>query len=101
MAASAHRGVPTRDASVVLGGHSSSGQAPDREQQVAPARGPGPLASCRRPNRLPYTERPAVALNQIGVRPAWRRTGTARRIDDALLAARDEPYVTLVVNPAT
>ncbi|MCE7079005.1 GNAT family N-acetyltransferase [Streptomyces sp. ST2-7A] len=47
-----------------------------------------------------YTERPAVALKEIGVRPAWRRTGTARRIHDALLADREEPHVTLMVNPA-
>ncbi|MFJ9864543.1 GNAT family N-acetyltransferase [Streptomyces sp. NPDC101165] len=47
-----------------------------------------------------YTEHPAMALKEIGVRPAWRGTGTARRIHDALLATRDEPYVTLMVNPA-
>ncbi|MGW3486283.1 GNAT family N-acetyltransferase [Streptomyces sp. NPDC001054] len=47
-----------------------------------------------------YTERPAVALKEIGVGPAWRKTGTARRIHDALLATRDEPYVTLMVNRA-
>ncbi|WP_340560729.1 GNAT family N-acetyltransferase [Streptomyces sp. GSL17-111] len=47
-----------------------------------------------------YTERPAVALKEIGVRPAWRKTGTARRIHDALPATHDEPYVTLMVNPA-
>ncbi|MEU3614087.1 GNAT family N-acetyltransferase [Streptomyces sp. NPDC006872] len=47
-----------------------------------------------------FTERPAVALKEIGVRPTWRKTGTARRIHDALLAAHDEPFVTLMVNPA-
>ncbi|MFH9687215.1 GNAT family N-acetyltransferase [Streptomyces sp. NPDC017413] len=47
-----------------------------------------------------YTERPAVALKEIGVGPAWRKTGTARRIHDVLLATRDETYVTLMVNPA-
>ncbi|MER5771146.1 GNAT family N-acetyltransferase [Streptomyces sp. NPDC001985] len=48
-----------------------------------------------------YTERPALALKEIGVRPAWRKTGTARRIHDALLATTcDEMYVTLMVNPA-
>ncbi|WP_432037590.1 GNAT family N-acetyltransferase [Streptomyces cucumeris] len=47
-----------------------------------------------------YTERPAVALKEIGVRPKWRKTGTARRIHDALLATREEPFVTLMVNPA-
>lgn len=47
-----------------------------------------------------YTEHPAVALKEIGVRPAWRKTGTSRHIHDALLANRDEQYVTLMVNPA-
>lgn len=47
-----------------------------------------------------YTKRPALALKEIGVRPAWRGTGTARRIHDALLATREEPYVTLMVNKA-
>ncbi|MFJ8230274.1 GNAT family N-acetyltransferase [Streptomyces sp. NPDC094448] len=47
-----------------------------------------------------YMEHPALALKEIGVRPAWRKTGTARRIHDALLAAREEPYATLMVNPA-
>ncbi|MEV5984924.1 GNAT family N-acetyltransferase [Streptomyces sp. NPDC052051] len=47
-----------------------------------------------------YTKGPAMALKEIGVRPAWRGTGTARRIHDALLAGRAEPYVTLMVNPA-
>ncbi|WP_405810369.1 GNAT family N-acetyltransferase [Streptomyces sp. NBC_01520] len=47
-----------------------------------------------------YTARPAVALKEIGVRAARRKTGAARRIHDALLAARDEPFVTLMVNPA-
>ncbi|MFF3350636.1 GNAT family N-acetyltransferase [Streptomyces sp. NPDC002779] len=47
-----------------------------------------------------YTSQPAVALKEIGVRPAWRGTGTARRIHDALLLTRDEKYVTLMVNKA-
>lgn len=47
-----------------------------------------------------YTRRPALAVKEIGVTPAWRKTGTARRIHDALLATRDEPYVTLMVNAA-
>lgn len=47
-----------------------------------------------------YTKRPAVALKEIGVSPAWRGTGTALRIHDALLDSRDEPYVTLMVNKA-
>lgn len=45
-----------------------------------------------------YTAQPAVALKEIGVRPAWRGTGTARRIHDTFLAGRDEQYVTLMVN---
>ncbi|MFF3367082.1 GNAT family N-acetyltransferase [Streptomyces misionensis] len=47
-----------------------------------------------------YTQQPAIALKEIGVRPAWRGTGSARRIHDELLLARDEPYVTLMVNKA-
>ncbi|MFF3380833.1 GNAT family N-acetyltransferase [Streptomyces sp. NPDC002680] len=47
-----------------------------------------------------YTERPAAALKEIGVRTQWRGTGTARRLHDAFLATRDEPYVTLMVNSA-
>ncbi len=47
-----------------------------------------------------YTGRPALALKEIGVRPAWRGTGTALRIHDALLAERAEPHVTLMVNAA-
>ncbi|MEU0384264.1 GNAT family N-acetyltransferase [Streptomyces chartreusis] len=52
------------------------------------------------PPKKQYTECPALALKEGGVRPAWRGTGTARRIHDALLATREEPYVTLMVNPA-
>ncbi|KOU01375.1 acetyltransferase [Streptomyces sp. NRRL F-2295] len=47
-----------------------------------------------------YTKRPATALKEIGVHSAWRKTGAARRIHDALLATRDEPHVTLMVNRA-
>ncbi|MEU1863665.1 GNAT family N-acetyltransferase [Streptomyces gardneri] len=47
-----------------------------------------------------YTARSAVALKEIGIRPAWRGTGVAQRVHDAFLASRDEPYVTLMVNPA-
>ncbi|MFI1767256.1 GNAT family N-acetyltransferase [Streptomyces sp. NPDC020800] len=47
-----------------------------------------------------YTSHPAVALKEIGVREAWRKTGTARRMHDAFLATREEPHVTLMVNPA-
>jgi len=52
------------------------------------------------PPTAEYTDRPAAALKEIGVRSAWRKTGTARRIHDALLATRPEPFVTLMVNPA-
>ncbi|MFD6936236.1 GNAT family N-acetyltransferase [Streptomyces goshikiensis] len=47
-----------------------------------------------------FTENPALAIKEIGVRPSWRKTGTARRIHDALLLSSDEPYVTLMVNKA-
>ncbi|MET8690530.1 GNAT family N-acetyltransferase [Streptomyces sp. NPDC004732] len=47
-----------------------------------------------------YTAGPALALKEVGVRPDWRGTGIARRMHDALLAGRPEPYVTLMVNKA-
>jgi GNAT superfamily N-acetyltransferase len=47
-----------------------------------------------------YTERPAFAVKEIGVRPAWRGTGCARHIHDALLTARTEAFATLMVNAA-
>lgn len=47
-----------------------------------------------------YTANPALAIKEIGVRPSWRGTGTARRIHDALLLSSDEEYVTLMVNTA-
>lgn len=47
-----------------------------------------------------YTARPAVALKEIGVCPAWRGIGLARRIHDAFIACRAEPYATLMVNEA-
>jgi GNAT superfamily N-acetyltransferase len=46
------------------------------------------------------TKHQAAALKEMGVRPAWRNIGAARRIHDALLDKRDEPFVTLMVNPA-
>lgn len=46
-----------------------------------------------------FTAGPAIALKEIMVRVPWRRTGTARRIHDELLAAHSEPYVSLLVNP--
>ncbi|MFE5594804.1 GNAT family N-acetyltransferase [Streptomyces sp. NPDC056549] len=47
-----------------------------------------------------YTAYSAVALKEIGVRPARRGTGMARRVHDAFLSCRDEHYVTLMVNEA-
>ncbi len=47
-----------------------------------------------------YTEGSTLAIKEIGVRPSWRKTGTARRIHDALLLASEEPYATLMVNGA-
>nr|WP_184946853.1 GNAT family N-acetyltransferase [Kitasatospora kifunensis] len=46
-----------------------------------------------------YTDTPAPAIKEIGVRAPWRGTGTARRIHDELLAHRTEDRVTLMVNP--
>ncbi|WP_259316308.1 GNAT family N-acetyltransferase [Kitasatospora xanthocidica] len=46
-----------------------------------------------------YTDAPALAIKEIGVRTPWRGSGTARRIHDALLAGRPESRVTLLVNP--
>lgn len=41
-----------------------------------------------------YTDRPAVALKELGARVPWRKTGTARRFHDSLLAEYvSEPYV--------
>jgi GNAT superfamily N-acetyltransferase len=45
------------------------------------------------------TEVPTMAVKEVGVRPPWRGTGTARRIHDELLAGRTEQRVTLLVNP--
>ncbi|MEV8328323.1 GNAT family N-acetyltransferase [Kitasatospora sp. NPDC056731] len=50
------------------------------------------------PHRLTAT--PVFALKELGVRTPWRGTGVARRIHDALLAARPEERATLMVNPA-
>ncbi|AZS72253.1 GNAT family N-acetyltransferase [Streptomyces lydicus] len=47
-----------------------------------------------------YTAAPAVAVKEIGVTTPWRGKGVARLIHDELLAARSEPYATLMVNPA-
>ncbi|GHF50802.1 hypothetical protein GCM10018790_30750 [Kitasatospora xanthocidica] len=46
-----------------------------------------------------YTEAPALAIKEIGVRIPWRGTGAARRIHDGLLRRRPEERVTLLVNP--
>ncbi|WP_411158556.1 GNAT family N-acetyltransferase [Streptomyces sp. CBMA291] len=45
-----------------------------------------------------FTRAPALALKEIGVTPAHRGTGLARRVHDTLLAGRPEPYVSLMVN---
>ncbi|MFF0292091.1 GNAT family N-acetyltransferase [Kitasatospora sp. NPDC004614] len=47
-----------------------------------------------------FTDAPAFALKEIGVRTPWRGTGTARRIHDELLARRAEGRTLLMVNPA-
>ncbi|CAM5516019.1 hypothetical protein STENM223S_03195 [Streptomyces tendae] len=48
-----------------------------------------------------YTAQAIVALKELGLSVPWRKTGTARRLHDDLLAAYDaEPYVSLMVNPA-
>ncbi|MFJ8440475.1 GNAT family N-acetyltransferase [Kitasatospora griseola] len=46
-----------------------------------------------------FTDAPVLALKEIGVRAAWRGTGTARRVHGELLAHRAEGRVTLMVNP--
>ncbi|MGW4380113.1 GNAT family N-acetyltransferase [Kitasatospora sp. NPDC004531] len=46
-----------------------------------------------------FTDTPVLALREIGVRPPWRGTGTARRLHDELLARRTEERVALMVNP--
>ncbi|WP_405787665.1 GNAT family N-acetyltransferase [Streptomyces sp. NBC_01367] len=47
-----------------------------------------------------FTARDTVAVKEIGVIPAQRGVGLARRMHDALLDGRAEPYATLMVNPA-
>ncbi|MDV9187479.1 GNAT family N-acetyltransferase [Streptomyces sp. SR27] len=47
-----------------------------------------------------FTSAPALALKEIGVTPAHRGSGLARRIHDQLLAGRGEAYVSLMVNAA-
>lgn len=46
-----------------------------------------------------YNQVATLALKELGVRPAWRKTGASLRLHDALLANRSEPRVTLLVNP--
>ncbi|BAJ26474.1 hypothetical protein [Kitasatospora setae] len=46
-----------------------------------------------------FTDAPVLALREIGVRAAWRGSGTARRIHDALVAGRAEGRAVLMVNP--
>lgn len=45
------------------------------------------------------TAPPTLAIKELMVRIPWRKTGASRRIHDALLSGRDEPQVTLMVNP--
>jgi hypothetical protein len=48
-----------------------------------------------------YTGRPAIALKELGVTVPWRKTGTSLGLHDSLLKHHpDEPYVSLMVNPA-
>ncbi|MFD5079613.1 GNAT family N-acetyltransferase [Streptomyces sp. NPDC058371] len=48
-----------------------------------------------------YTQHPAVALKELGVCVPWRKTGTSKRMHDALLAENvTARYVSLMVNPA-
>ncbi|MFD3450692.1 GNAT family N-acetyltransferase [Streptomyces sp. NPDC058691] len=48
-----------------------------------------------------YTAATALAVKELGVRMAWRKTGTARRAHDALLEAHPATaYASLMVNPA-
>ncbi|BFV55855.1 hypothetical protein KCMC57_up09590 [Kitasatospora sp. CMC57] len=46
-----------------------------------------------------FTNSSVLAIREIGVRTAWRGTGTARLIHDELLAHRPEGRATLMVNP--
>ncbi len=71
-----------------------------RVQQHHRARGTATGSAPARPPAEKYTERPTMALKEIGVHPSWRKTGTARRIHDTLLATGAEPYITLMVNAA-
>ncbi|MET9598561.1 GNAT family N-acetyltransferase [Streptomyces sp. NPDC006459] len=47
-----------------------------------------------------FTARGTAAVKEIGVVPAHRGVGLARRMHDVLLDGRAEPYTTLMVNPA-
>jgi ribosomal protein S18 acetylase RimI-like enzyme len=51
------------------------------------------------PALLTETGRRTFALNELMVRPAWRRRGYARALHDALLQDRSEARVTLLVRP--
>jgi GNAT superfamily N-acetyltransferase len=46
-----------------------------------------------------YEDLPTIALKELGIRPAWRKTGASVRLHDALLAGRPEQRATLLVNP--
>ncbi len=49
----------------------------------------------------PVHRPPGHSVKELGVRVPWRKTGTAKRLHDTLLAAHTaQPYATLMVNPA-
>ncbi|WP_369213443.1 hypothetical protein [Streptomyces flavofungini] len=50
------------------------------------------------PDVIAGTGRRTCALSELMVLPSWRKTGTARRLHDALLAARTEERATLLVD---
>ncbi|MEV7213356.1 GNAT family N-acetyltransferase [Kitasatospora cineracea] len=94
---------------LVLALSPARGQAPGTAGGIGPAAGyaygttvgPGDGYWQRLAEPLPacFTATPVLALREIGVRPTWRGTGTARQIHDALLADRPERRVALMVNP--
>jgi hypothetical protein len=63
--------------------------------------GPGDRWWTRMEEPLPdgYEDLPTIALKELGIRPAWRKTGASVRLHDALLAGRPEQRATLLVNP--
>ncbi|MEU3045837.1 GNAT family N-acetyltransferase [Streptomyces sp. NPDC006984] len=47
-----------------------------------------------------YMSKGAIAVKEIGVVPGWRGIGVSRQMHDELMRHRQEPYTTLMVNPA-